>query len=229
MPKTQSSNRALVASSKASKSWQTHVTQSSKSVIDQMLVENPTFYADVEKFVLSKKRWQEDAANPSDEVGRFCRGRTINMKLPPTFICDFFAQYTPDVSKEMYLQIQKKAKDFVGRFQEFGMGMDGSSEISDTMDRRTHVWEVLAEDRVQFFGNRYEKVGSEVLLVMTDLENKRLALHPEWPFDKFGIYTLLVGESKPEIDDGKTETVVGIYHISGFEAWPSVLDSFINT
>ena len=108
-PKALSSKRAAVASSKASKSWASHVTVSSKAVIDQILDENPAFYADVERFVRSKKQWLDDAANATDEVPRFCRGRTLNMKLPPAFICEQFAQHTEGVSKDMYLKIQRKA------------------------------------------------------------------------------------------------------------------------
>eukprot|EP00974_Lingulodinium_polyedra_P056756 5459162-Lingulodinium_polyedra.AAC.1 len=85
--KTPSGAKQAAQTKVAATAWNKFTQQSSKAFVDQLVAEDPQVLIQVEKFLRSNV-WKDVQSDSSNKVARFCRGRTQNGKIPPTFMIE---------------------------------------------------------------------------------------------------------------------------------------------
>lgn len=213
--------KSTVASKRAATSWKTHVSATCKARIDSILQENPELMVEVEKFAESAQQWKKEDEVEQDQVKRFCRGRTTIAKLPPSFVSALLASFLPQVPGEVWMKLQRKAKEFVPRILEFTLGVEPSAWIATEMDRRCEVFKRMAVQRYSFYGERLPCIIDEINMAMSECDSKTFKRSDEWPFDLFGCYQHIIQEGEDN-DKEKFKPVIGIKHIIGKEVWASL-------
>ena len=99
--------------------WNSHVESSPKQHILQFRAENPTYCTQVEKFCLDQFLQESKAKQAS--VERFCRGRALISKLPPSFSSAFFAKHT-GISESVFMKTKVVSQGALSHLWHFHVG-----------------------------------------------------------------------------------------------------------
>ena len=183
--------RARQARAKAAAAFQESAYASSRNHIELAIAEDPTLLRDLESFVRSKLNAPETA--PENKVARFCRGRTLIEKIPPTFQFKLIVETLNPIGKLRIADlvcINKHAQQFLPRLQSFLYNLDPKANIAKTMDRREKVYAALAADRHTQLGERIKIVDEKWASLAASFGPKDKTIEGfQWPFDVLGLFS----------------------------------------
>ena len=119
------------AQKRASSSCQAHCKESGKETVAAFIESNPDKLAFIEKFIGSEL-WQKPQSQEA-LVARFCRGRTIIGKIPPSWTAQQWAKVC-GVPAAGFMLLQKRSQDFLARSYAFTGNLRFDANIAECMD-----------------------------------------------------------------------------------------------
>lgn len=216
-PKRAAAKTSGRAKAKAAAGWLSHCQESGKAKVTDFIQKNPDKLAFLEKFI-EAQLW-EQPTTVVKKVARFCRGRTVVSKIPPTFTAKLWEKHT-GIKAEVWQFLHKKSQDLLPRSYTFAAAIAFDSNIGEIMDRRTKVFEELMEDRMAVFGNRLSMRAERIMALYTEVkEQGKTKMDWEWPWQHIGVFECIYKEGRVEHE--KDRKLVKLRHVSGAEAWPT--------